>query len=273
MEVTLNVCQGIGDTFWVYQKLAPYVNGIHFRIAHVRHVSHKLMSRAEGFIRMWPKTLSVTSFMTTHEAYNMLSQGQFYVPRVLQNLGPSWYACNSHLEQGVRLEDIDPHYPPQETVPLQLEPIHVPPRYIAVYVSGTTDDGPLATKMGTWSEVQWVEFLERIHSSVPFLFLGASYDQPILERLARRFGSEVEIDRKPTQVLYMLKHCDFFVGYQSGLNVLADNLDVRQLMLYFPYLQPMLYTWCKRQNAGTVFHADTFAVTPQRASEYVSSWR
>ena len=30
-EITIQVCQGIGDIFWVYQKFAPYFDKINFR--------------------------------------------------------------------------------------------------------------------------------------------------------------------------------------------------------------------------------------------------
>jgi ADP-heptose:LPS heptosyltransferase len=63
----------------------------------------------------------------------------------------------------------------------------------------------------------------------------------------------------PIKLLYVLKNSKFFIGYQSGLNVLADNLNVPQLMLYLPFLEKMLYSWPKKQNIESgIYNAAIF---------------
>jgi hypothetical protein len=66
-------------------------------------------------------------------------------------------------------------------------------------------------------------------------------------------------------VVDILQRSEFFIGYQSGLNILADNLDTPQMMLYFDNLKPMLYTWCKKENIKTKFFATVFSQTPKDA--------
>jgi hypothetical protein len=101
--------------------------------------------------------------------------------------------------------------------------------------------------------------------AVPVLLIGAGYDSPAttaLSTMLRADGTEhsVLIDRPPAEVIDILRRSAFYMGFQSGLNVLADNLDVPQLMLYYAHLDRMRYTWCKPANRDNgTFRAALFS--------------
>lgn len=55
--------------------------------------------------------------------------------------------------------------------------------------------------------------------------------------------------KNPKKVLNLIRKTSFLLGYQSGLNVLACNEDVKNLMLMFAQYAPkMCYTFCKKEQ-------------------------
>jgi len=56
----------------------------------------------------------------------------------------------------------------------------------------------------------------------------------------------------------IIRRSRLFFGYQSGLSIIAENYDARQIICYFNKLAPMKYTWCKPSSVRTIFHATTF---------------
>lgn len=49
-------------------------------------------------------------------------------------------------------------------------------------------------------------------------------------------------------IIYVIKNAQYFVGYQSGLSILADNYNIPQTMLYFNFLGDVMYSWPKNEN-------------------------
>jgi len=49
-------------------------------------------------------------------------------------------------------------------------------------------------------------------------------------------------------IVEVIKHGRFLYGFQSGLHILADMMDVPIYMLYFPQLEKMLGSWMKKKN-------------------------
>jgi hypothetical protein len=277
--LTLNVCQGVGDIFWVYQKFAPHVDRIHFRICHLDGGDPKIQNRAVEFLKLLPNVVDVGSMVVPPERYERLAHGRFDMRPILEGwrLGTKldWdYACNDALESGTRLDEIDPEIPIQETVPIRCDyaPLAFEPgEYVAVYVSGSTKNNDVR-KMGAWSVHDWFEFVRGLYAryklDAPVILIGASYDraaQDEMEGLLLSVGFRVAkyIDSCPGNVTYLLKNSRLFVGYQSGLNILADNLDVPQVMVYFDFLRNMQYAWCKRANIDNgKYNAALFSQKP-----------
>jgi hypothetical protein len=277
--ITLNVCQGVGDIFWVYQKFAPYVDEINFCITHVPKGSAKQQTRAIDFLRLLPKTREVTTRIVSDEEYKLLAQGQYSMSEIMArfNEGESIfdYACNKPLENGVRIEDIDPEYPIEETVDIRCDPcplVFEAGKYVTLYVSGSTIDECARTTHRLWNLHLWFDFIRLFYArfglSAPIKIIGASYDECIatnLQGALNRAGHEttLTIDACAANVTYILKNSLCYIGYQSGLNILADNLDVKQIMLYFPTLKNMLYAWCKKKNfQDKTYNAYIFDSTP-----------
>lgn len=263
-SVKIRTVQGVGDIFWVYQKLAPYVGAIDLTILILRH--DEVQCRAIGFVKLLPKVRSVDFEVVSPQAYHQLAQAVIPLERVVGNGG--LYACNAALEKGVRLEAMDPGYAPQWGVPMMVpdEPF-LGHGYVAAYVSGNKHDS-------SWNDETWAQFIgdaviAKRFDQLPMVLLGASYDAARLKRIAellqRRLSVRVSvvIDLPPADAVRVLRDAVFFIGYQSGLNVLADNYDTPQVMVYFPHLRKMLNSWCKPGHAEHgVFCAFTFDQKP-----------
>ena len=280
-RVVLNVPQGIGDAFWVYQKFAPHVDRINFNIQQFEDRDEKVQNRAADFIRLLPKAGAVGKAFVKLAAYTRVASSFYPMRGVFERAARGYpscdYACNLPIEQGVRIERIDPDYPIQQTVSLPEEPVAVPySRYVVVFVAAASMLPGAEEIHLLWRLERWVELVTLIYRkrmiSCPIVVVGASYDRPASELFsegASAAGIENVIltDLPAKNVVYVLRRAVFFIGHQSGLNVLADNMGVRQLMLYSKTLHRMLYAWCAPGHAGRIFHAALFSQSPAEVAD------
>jgi hypothetical protein len=274
-SITLNVPQGVGDIFWIYQKMAPYFDVINFNIFVV--TTDVVSVRAMKWLELFPKTGTVTTDCVTYGRYRSVIERKYSMAKILSSYEKGVrqfdYACNLNLEEGQSLFDIDPEYRIEEVVEIKTSPINLPYRkFITVYVSGGIKDlGGI--REGCWSVEKWDEFLhnflDTFAPNLPVIFIGASYDRDIIQALSRFMFSRSKvniayIDLPPENVCYILKLSKFFIGHQSGLSILADNLGTPQLMLYYNRLESMMYTWCIKNHINTKFFADVFQYKPSK---------
>lgn len=267
-HVDLTVCQGIGDIFWVYQQFAPHVDRITFIVAHTQGGSVAHMTRARPFLELLPKVDGVFGTVVTIDEYNAIASGRFDMGKILA-AGHGAYSCNLALEDGRRIETIEPAFPIEETVRIATRPFETPRKFVLLYVSESTMQETTVQRCSLWRPPQWAQFVRgvyaRLPKPLPLIIIGAGYDAAAARAVAAELPAlepVVLIDLLAPHVCYLLSRCHCFIGYQSGLNVLADQFDRPQAMLYFPHLERMQYSWCKRANAKTLFHAGLFSQTP-----------
>lgn len=279
-QITLNVCQGVGDIFWVYQKFAPHFDRIHFRVCAL-DATGEIQARALPFLRLMPKVGRVSLLRVGADRYKSLICRTFPMSDIMARYDAGEtvfdYSCNDPLERGVRLEDIDPTYAVQTDVPVMESPQPAPfDKYAALYVSGSAKN-PACHALGAWLPDGWVRLVSALYAkhglALPIVMLGASYDSEAIGETVeglRRIGIQTAalINLAPARVLHVLRHAEFFIGFQSGLNVLADNANVRQLMVYYDSLARMQYAWCKKANRDNgTFKAALFSQGPEGAIE------
>jgi hypothetical protein len=271
-EISLNVCQGVGDIFWVYQKFSPHFDKINFNILQI--IDDNVQNRAKSFLKILPKIGEIQAKIVSPQYYDNVSKSTYKMAEIFKEYEKeqkaSDYCCNKFLEDGIRIEQIDPDYTIQETVDLPMMEVDLPYKpheYVVVYVSGSVKQNhPL--KLGAWPCNKWSLFIGKLFNkykcNLPVILIGASYDKDAIIEMQKELkkhsiSSSYFVDMWPIKLLYLLKNSKFFIGYQSGLNVLADNLDVPQLMLYFPFLEKMLYSWPKKKNIESgIYNAAIF---------------
>lgn len=259
--VNLNVVQGIGDIFWIYQKLAPHVDQINLNILAVN--TDKVQQRSLGFIKLLPKIGSTSYKIVSSAEYDSVASQAFSLYPILDNTEEIYnYACNSPLEKGIRLENIEPGLAVEWNVPVySRQGVNIPwDKYQILYVSGSKPD--FAWKPHVWAELMLK--MRALGHSEPIVLFGAPYDQVSLEEIKAILDkNDIEtmtlIGLKPEHAVHVLKHASYFTGYQSGLNIMSDNFGIPQTMLYFPFLKPMLNSWCQPGHAEKgLFNAFTF---------------
>lgn len=270
-EITINVVQGIGDIFWVYQKFSPYFNKINFNVLAI--FDNVIQKRAEEFLTLLPKTGELNYNLVSSAEYDAVAKTRYYAKNYLTSDKTIIFACNRLLEEGKNLFDIDIDLSVETDVKIKEECFDLPyEEYCILYVSGNKP--PYA-----WGEKQWCNLITSLNltQNLPIVLIGAEYDSPVLERIYNhlqeiKVNSTLLINMPFANIVYLIKNSKFFIGYQSGLNILADNFDIPQIMLYFPELHLMLNTWAKTKNINSKkFNAFTFDQTIEEISEQINN--
>lgn len=256
-EVTITTVQGIGDIFWCYQKLAPFYDWIHFNVLTIDNAC-PVQTRAKEFLTLLPKYSGHEFTQVAREDYHRIATLRPQLPIE----GPWFeYAVNNWLEGGTSLYEIDDE-PVLKFVQLRSVPeTDLRISTIVVFVAGMKGN----QEAGLWSPHQWAEVAKRMmqrFKAAQFDFVGAAWDKDSAEaviEILERDGLRCQNlcgHLNLAESTYIIRTGKAFLGYQSGLNVLAENYDVPQLMVYFDRLEPMMHTWKKPGSKS--FHATTF---------------
>ena len=279
-EITLNVVQGVGDIFWVYQKMSPYFDVINFNVSIVS--KDMVQVRARDWVQALPKAGKVQFVAVERPTYNTLARQKCTMDEVMELAsGPARnagidYCCNRWLEEGVRIEDIDPKYHVEWNIPFPIAEMPLNFKEYSVFYVSANVKSESAVAQGGWSMEQWIElfnlYQDHIDSSLPVVVIGALFDIDAIREIgaamkARGTPCQQIVQASPSRVMHILTNSKYFIGLQSGLNILADNFDVKQLMIYYPCLEPMMYAWCKQKNIKTLFNAYLFTQTPAEVFE------
>lgn len=277
-EITLNVPQGLGDIWWPYQLAAPHFDRINLNLSIVHSTNQQM--RSLEWPGLLPKVGTLNFRLIGDKVYERMAYAETTTAEILSRYEAGEteqdLACNGWLESGKRLEAMGE---PEWTVDVRSDPHGLPfERYVCLAVSGDT----IHHHRGVWTIEQWLQAVDLLYRryawDLPIVLLGADFDKPATDRLAaglRERGYTVD-DSLVSRTLCArkvdaIKHCSFFLGYQSGLNILADNYDRPQLMVFFDRLEKMLRTFCKPENleAG-LFNPCLFRDGPEAAIESIA---
>lgn len=122
--------------------------------------------------------------------------------------------------------------------------------YIVLYISGNKISQE-------WQPETYAELInntfKKYNVEYPIILIGVEYDKEHLNlasiKLSEYGYKFIFFIEKPFEnVIYVIKNAKYFIGYQSGLSILADNYDIPQTMLYFNFLDNLMYSWPKNTN-------------------------
>jgi hypothetical protein len=244
-EVTVNTIQGIGDTLWVYRKLSPLYDKINFNIIVVD--DSKVQQRSKDFLLSLDKTKSVNFSLAFEERYHNLVSSY----GVIKDEPVYDYSVNAWLETGTHINNIDSN-PVDWDINLKVTPVdNLPEKYLLVYISGSSRHDNLYQL----TDDHWMKLI--ISTAIlkgldEIIFIGAEYD---------RWKISAIVDMlKPTplkcQIMlldlprscYIIKNAEYFIAYQSGLCMLAEELGTETFMVWYPMLLRMQTTWIRPEN-------------------------
>jgi len=262
--ITIRTVQGVGDVFWVYQKLSPLFDVINFVIC-VVNLDCPVQKRVLPFLKLLPKVDKFKLKLVSSKYYDYLAKQKKTIDIVLSehesNIFPIDYAINAWLEDGVRINKID-NYPVEEKVALKDKYIKLPfKEYIILYISGNKISQE-------WQPEQYSDLIKntfkKYNVEYPIILIGAKYDEDHLIRAGvklQEYGYKINffIEKPFENVIYIIKNSKYFIGYQSGLSIIADNYDIPQTMLYFNFLGNVMYSWVKEKNIkNNIYNAYKF---------------
>lgn len=269
-RVEIDTIQGLGDFFWAYQKLAPHFDVIDVNILVFNFTLVQV--RTIDWLPLFPKVARCSAKQVTKQEYLDLFNAKMDLQPLLDKYAAGVkshkYVVNKWLEHGTRIEEID-NLGVESPVYLKSSDIELPfSEYMILYVSGDTR----YSRIPCWSIDQWLTFLTELYKkykiATPIVIPGAAFDADVISELSERIENELNVPtclfvgQKPEHVVHLIKNAKCLFGYQSGLHVLADNFDVPTLKINFDYLEPMIYSWCKKENIGKTFYADVFKTPP-----------
>ena len=266
-EITIKTVQGVGDVFWVYQKLYNHFDVINLIIC-VVDLNCPVQKRVLPFLKLLPKVNNFKLELVSSKYYDKLAKIKKTIPELLNewshnNKHVIEYAVNKWLEDGVRIDQID-SYSILDNVYLINKHVDIPyntKEYITLYISGNKISQEWQPER--YSKLIHNTFLKN-NIKYPIILLGAEYDKKHLVIAGNeliKYGYEIYylIDKPFEKVIYIIKNSKYFIGYQSGLSILADNYDVPQTMLYFNFLGDVMYSWPKQKNIDSnIYNAFKF---------------
>lgn len=283
-HITVLVPQGVGDIFWVYQKVKPHCDTISFEIGMIQGLAEDrnvIQRRSESLISYLPDVVSVTTKLLDDAGYHKMFDTVFDLGALL-NCGSEGgslyitYNVNGLLDRGVNLEDIDT-LPVQYDIELPMVSGKFEDDYILLYVSGTTRHRNMPHVRYLWSVEQWGQLAVDLMSTFGkrVILTGATFDSDVMDGVVSyvsQRGLEIEMVLNPDgpSLFTLIKNSAVFVGYQSGLNILADNLNVKQVMVYFPEAMIMGSSWVKPSNRDVRFKYVSFNDDPYIVVHHVS---
>ncbi len=175
---------------------------------------------------------------------------------------PDIYQVNAHLEAGNRIEEFaEVHEVKQETAKYKKQASRILKRprgkkLVGIYTS--TLEHSWVRRGIAWDKNKWVELIQYLKGKgVEVALFGAEYDQDTRDFLVRQ-GVDF-IDCTGNQHLGVsieaMKKCDAFIGFPSGLPILAHYIGLLTIM-FFPHERrhyKMLNTFCREEDIETGF--------------------
>lgn len=266
MSKTITTCAGIGDAIWLMQKLVNQPD------AHNWIIPAGQPQRAHQLATLLPSVIRSVTF----------KEGLGY--RSIKTYGYRGHWCNTpdafmleantHLEAGKRIEsflpDLATSYRIQwetsdedeassqvcmglakKIVPSdygfdEVGPVHQPP-FIAIYTSAYQKDA----RWKGWEAKEWMEFIQLFPKGYTFVIIGASWDIGIPEQLMPMLTLNSipyvnTVGQSLGVVIEVLKRCEAFIGFPSGLSILNETLGAGKTIMFFPpHLQAMQNTFAE----------------------------
>jgi hypothetical protein len=245
-RVEITTVQGIGDLHWCYQKLAPYYDEIFYNVL-TTDTSCQVQTRANEFLSMLPKYGGHKFTATDLPSYVRVAKIK---PLLTREMGKPWfeYSVNGWLEEGLPIREIDHGLEVLDHVELNGVPEERPAQEnaLCVFVAG-------AKREDLWTPTLWAmatfEIARKMQTDQVRL-IGAAWDVPhqneVEHVLRNDFGLKVEnmtAQLNLADSISIIRRSRVFFGYQSGLNVLAENYQIDQLNVIFDDLPAMRRAW------------------------------
>lgn len=245
MSKTITTAAGIGDKIWLLQKLVNQPE------AHDWIIPAGQPQRAHQLAPLLPSVIRSVTF----------KEGLGYKTIKTYGYRGNWcntpqeftLEANTHLEAGKRIEKFLPDLATSYRIEWQVLDVDrravdswlEPARFIAIYTSAYQKDA----RWKGWEAKEWLEFIKMFPKHYTFVIVGAEWDSPmagdLMPMLTQNSIPYVNTVGQPLGVVIeVLKRCEAFIGFPSGLSILNETLGAGKTIMFYPqHLALMVNTW------------------------------
>ena len=245
---------GIGDFSWLWSKFST-ISDAKWEV----YVPDSYPQRTKQFVDLLPNAkglLGIQSYRDIIVWGN--AKGASTWEQTVRNFGENefiYIQCNEHLGQGRRLEEWMPDLKTDFHYKFNFDVNN------GRYFSGLLYTGPLmgihmASIKGirawkAWMPEYWNAFLHLVHKDFPdvtFVLLGGTWDIDTASEVIGLAGEDFPIrdltgKTSVSDVIKILNEIDYYVGYSSGLGVLANVLGKPSTTLWPVHQAELIYSW------------------------------
>lgn len=281
---TLSFCvpSGIGDISWIYSKLHCAPPDFNFELL----VSEGWPHRSVDFCRLLPRVVCASYESISYQ--DILMFGQLHDVSTFEAIssngfGRTFISCNLHLEQGKRLESwlpdlaTDFHYPLNTEVDDRLAAEELLKPYegcVKIGISAASYRGSEA--WDTWRAPKWNRFLDLVKEIVGerclFVLLGGFWDDLTFSLSKRDDACELVGKTSVAQAYELHKLLDGYVGFSSGLGVLATLLSKPTVMLWPNHQVDLSNSWAPPEMLKNRSYLACQWVEPFEVANRVEPW-
>lgn len=272
----VKVCAGIGDSVWLIQKLINSGEQFNFSLA------NDVPQRGKQVFDLLPQ-IGIAEYGDHISPAAIKHNVQNHKKQFKDIREQGFYlSANTHLENGKRIESFLPDLETSFRIPYQTKQFSEEAKTylgdtkkcIAIYTSAYASH----RAWGFWREKEWMELIDRINTAfagqVTFVMIGAEFDQDLTGSLMYRMlraklpfidtvGASLGV------VVELLKRCQYFIGFPSGLSILANTIDVPTMMFYPKHLEKMMNTWASIEDIETGKYKGLQFCTPDVAFRWL----
>lgn len=260
---------GIGDLIWGLMYIYPNIkNDMNIHI-----YSSKSNTGRSKFLNNLDRVIKVSEFRPPGTLTSIFdSKRNSYIDLDnLNDVNDIYLGLNKFLESGKRIEQFLPKLkvtfdlPWNEDQCMKNEAIKYGTNSIIIYTSKVTNNNtkPIIVTnnkncktnsiYSTWCKEDWLNLVKNIQLTYPnkqLIWIGASYDTSMKDYLIQNGIKNVKyfIDYPATFIIPLLRSCDAFISYQSGLSVISVLEKTPSFMVYFNILSNLRYSWCPPES-------------------------
>lgn len=256
MSKTITTAAGIGDKIWLLQKLVNQPDAHDWIIpAGQPQRAHQLAPLLPSVIRsvtfkegLGYKTIKTYGYRgnwcNTPQEFTLEANTHLEAGRRIEKFLPD-LATSYRIEWKTNSEDVNEAEKTMGTHWTQDSYEEIESPFIAIYTSAYQKDA----RWKGWEAKEWLEFIQLFPKGYTFVIIGASWDVGIPEQLMPMLTQNsvpyVNTVGQPLGVVIeVLKRCEAFIGFPSGLSILNETLGAGKTIMFYPqHLALMVNTW------------------------------
>lgn len=270
------VCTGIGDNIWVFQKLINSGQKFEFEIPSTQP------QRSKQIFDLLPSigTARYSNIRNIDAINKTCSTNRTNFHSLVDR--DYYLSFNTHLEQGYRIEKVFPDLKTSYKINFDTESqaltasklLFSNAQYFGIYTSKHGN----VKHWGGWNLKDWFYFCTSMYAEFPelhFVIIGAEYDGDLSRDLSKKLSEKniphtMLIGENLALVVEIMKRLRYFVGFPSGLSVLANvGADTESLMFYPSHLSKMIDTWASIDDIESGYYKGMLFPRVNTAIEYV----